>query len=898
MERTDVQMFARPVGCAKRVWQGGPELKGSMIRRKYVEFFRDKGHDIVPSASLVPRDDASLLWINSGMAPLKKYFDGRVAPTNPRLANSQKCIRTNDIENVGKTARHHTFFEMLGNFSIGDYFKREAIHWAWEFLTLHLKMDPDRLSVTIHPEDDEAHQIWLREIGVPDARILRLEENFWDIGEGPCGPNSEVFFDRGADIGCGRAECDASCDCDRHLEIWNLVFSQYNHNPDGSYTPLPKKNIDTGMGLERTAMVLQEVATNYDTDLILPIILGAAGHMGIAYGADSAADVALRVIADHARAVTFSIADGVLPGNEGRGYVIRRLLRRAVRYGRQQGVTQPFLFQLPGIVADIMEDYYPEVKRQQKHIEDVVRLEEERFHETLADGEALLDAALARMVVSGSTVLSGEEAFRLYDTYGFPVDLTEEIAGERGFSVDREDFVRALEEQRARARGARQTSGSMRVQTTALRDLHEPSAFVGYTDLTASASIAVILRGEERTHEAGLGEHVLVVLDRTPFYAESGGQVADAGMLQNAYCVLAVRNVQKGPNGQHIHECEVLMGSVREGDTVSATVDVERRFAVTRNHTATHLLHKALREVLGEHVAQAGSLVEPERLRFDFSHHGVITREQLDDVERRVNEQIWRDEAVTTELMSQDEARELGAMALFGEKYGDVVRVVRAGAYSMELCGGCHVAHTGQIALFKLVGESGIGSGVRRIEALTAGVAYDFVKAQEHVLAALADQLRAAPAQLPGRVGGVMDKVRELEKEVERVTGKLSALEAEQLLGAREELAGGSLIVAELPAMDVDALRAVVDRLRERAGEGVIVLGSVRDGRLGFVASVSKEWQQRGLHAGRLVRDVAGRAGGSGGGRADIAQAGAKDPAKLREALDAAREAVRDVVSA
>ena len=871
-------------------------MKGCEIRQKYVEFFRDKGHDIVPSASLVPREDASLLWINSGMAPLKKYFDGRVVPTNPRLVNSQKCIRTNDIENVGKTARHHTFFEMLGNFSIGDYFKREAIHWAWEFLTGHLRMEPGRLSVTIHPEDDEAHQIWLREIGVPEARILRLEENFWDIGEGPCGPNSEIFYDRGAHVGCGRPECDASCDCDRHLEIWNLVFSQYNHNPDGSYTPLPKKNIDTGMGLERTAMVLQEVATNYDTDLILPIILAAAGHMGVTYGEDGGTDVALRVIADHLRAVTFAIADGVLPGNEGRGYVIRRLLRRAVRYGKQRGVTKPFLFRLAAVVAEIMAGDYPDVNNGLGHIADVIRAEEERFHETLAEGEALLEDALLRMTASGVAVLNGDEAFRLYDTYGFPVDLTEEIAAERGFSVDREGFSRALEEQRARAREARQQVGSMRVQTTALRDLHEASEFVGYSELTVSAAVVAILRGEERVTGAGLGERVLIALDRTPFYAESGGQVADTGRLEGVACILAVRDVQKGPNGQHIHECEVTMGTVREGDRVTAAVDGERRAAITRNHTATHLLHKALREVLGEHVAQAGSLVEPERLRFDFSHHGVITREQLDEVEHRVNAQIWRDEPVIIEQMKQEEARRLGAMALFGEKYGDVVRVVRAGAYSMELCGGCHVAHTGQITLFKLAGETGIGSGVRRIEAVTAGVAYDFVKAGERVLVALAEQLRATPQQLPGRVGGVMDRVRELEKEVVRMTGKLGALEADHLLAAREKIAGGSLIVAELSGLDVDALRIVADRVRERAGESVIVLGSVRDGRFGLVAAVSKGWQARGLHAGRLVREAAVRAGGSGGGKADIAQAGGKEAGRLKDALDAAREAVRGKV--
>lgn len=878
--------------------KGMREMKGSEIRRGYVDFFREKGHEIMPSASLVPREDASLLWINSGMAPLKKYFDGRVVPDNPRLTNSQKCIRTNDIENVGKTARHHTFFEMLGNFSIGDYFKREAIHWAWEFLTERLSLDSARLSITIHPEDDEAFSVWHKEIGVPEVRILRLEDNFWDIGEGPCGPNSEIFYDRGAHIGCGRPECDASCDCDRHLEIWNLVFSQYNHNPDGSYTPLPKKNIDTGMGLERTALVLQNAETNYDTDLIKPLVDAAVREMGIEYGATPEGDVALKVVADHLRTIAFAIGDGVLPGNEGRHYVIRRLLRRAVRYGRRFGVNRPFLHKIVGVVGDIMGDYYPEVVEKRAFIEDIVRAEEERFHETLAEGETLLSQAIARVKASGSGVLPGAQAFKLYDTYGFPVDLTEEIAAEEGISVDRDGFERELDAQRVRARSARQEADSMQVQVVALRELEVASRFVGYDRDEAQAHVAAIVAGHEIAQQAALGEHILLVLDQTPFYAESGGQVADTGVISGDGFELRVTDVQKGPNGQNVHKCEVVMGEVRVGAGVTARIDVVRRRDIAQNHTATHLLHKALREVLGAHVAQAGSLVEPERLRFDFSHHGTISREELDRVERMVNQEIWRDDSVAIEEMAQDAARSLGAMALFGEKYGEIVRVVRVGEYSMELCGGCHVQRTGQIHLFRLVTETGIGSGVRRVEAVCGAHAYAFVKAEERLLLAVSEQLRSAPAGLPGRVDGMLDRVRELEREVGRLTAELSSSEAESLLDQAEEMPGGALVVAQIKGMDATGLRVVADRLREKSADALVVLGSVKDGRVSFVASLPPALVAKGGHAGRLVKEIAQIAGGSGGGRPDIAQAGAKDPARVADALHTARSLARRLLEA
>ncbi|KUO97360.1 alanine--tRNA ligase [Ferroacidibacillus organovorans] len=872
-------------------------MQGREIRRLYTEFFREKGHEIVPSASLVPHDDPTLLWINSGMAPLKKYFDGRVVPTNPRLTNSQKCIRTNDIENVGKTARHHTFFEMLGNFSIGDYFKREAIHYAYEFLTDRLKLDVSRLSITIHPEDDEAFLIWHREIGFPEEKILRLEENFWDIGEGPCGPNSEIFYDRGENVGCGRETCDASCDCDRHLEIWNLVFSQYNHNADGSYTPLPKKNIDTGMGLERTASVLQDKPSNYETDLFMPIIEAAAQRLNVRYGENEAVDVALKVIADHARAVVFSITDGVAPSNEGRGYVIRRLLRRAVRYGKQLGFGEPFLHSLVPVVAGMMDDAYPEIAARAEHTMTLMRLEEERFHETLADGEALLAKSIARLREMGSTVLSGAEAFRLYDTFGFPIDLTEEIAKESGVEIDRNGFAEALEAQRQRARSARQQVDSMQVQSGELADLLVPSVFVGYDTLKTDAHVVALYLNGKAVEQAGALERVLVVLDQTPFYAESGGQVADRGIIRGHDFELRVEDVKKAPNGQHIHICEVALGSVRTVARVVAEVDSLRRAAITKNHTATHLLHYALRTVLGEHVAQAGSLVLPDRLRFDFSHTGAISREDLERVELLVNQAIWDDEPVTVEEMAQSDAKALGAMALFGEKYGERVRVVRAGSQSIELCGGCHVSHNGQINLFRLVSESGIGSGVRRVEAVTGAYAYEFVKAEERLLLHVSEQLKSPPALLQKRVESMNDHVRLLEKEVEALTAQLNRAEAAQLDERITQHANGRALVAAVREQDVEGLRAMADYLRQKHADLLIVLGSSKAEKAAFVVSVPPLLQARGAHAGKLVKEIASLAGGAGGGKADLAQAGGRNPEKLPKALEHAEALLAKLLS-
>lgn len=864
-------------------------MKASEIRSKWLEFFASKGHKIEPSASLVPHNDPSLLWINAGMAPLKAYFDGRVKPENPRIANAQKCIRTNDIENVGKTRRHHTFFEMLGNFSIGDYFKEEVITWAWEFLTdpKWIGFDPERLSVTVYPEDTEAFEYWNKKIGLPAERIYKLQDNFWDIGEGPCGPCTEIFYDRGDKYGdLNDPECWPGGENERFLEVWNLVFSQFNHNKDGSYTPLPNKNIDTGAGLERFASILQDVDSNFDTDLFRPIIDRTCEIAGVTYGTDQETDVALKVVADHIRTVAFSVGDGVLPSNEGRGYVIRRLLRRAVRYGKVTlGMDKPFLHLLTGVVGEIMGVYYPEVVEKREFIEKVIRTEEERFHETLSDGLAILNGLAEKAKAGGSMAISGADAFKLYDTYGFPFDLTEDFAMEQGLSVDRAGFDQAMEEQRERARTGRQVTESMKVQGGPLADFTDKSEFIGYTDLIAEARVIALVLDNRMVEEVPAGHTAQVILDRTPFYAESGGQVSDYGMLAGDQAAAEVSEVSKAPHGQHVHTVKVEKGVLRMGMTVRAGVDRATRSHVVKNHTATHLLHKALKEVLGQHVNQAGSLVSAERLRFDFSHFGSISAEELQDIEERVNRQIWESIDVDIRSMPIDEAKAMGAMALFGEKYGDIVRVVRVGDYSIELCGGCHVASTAQIGLFKIVSESGIGSGVRRIEAVTGKLAYEYLDSQLELLKQSAALLKTNVNDLPKRVDAVLAQVKELSRENESLRAKISQAEAGSLTDKLQTVGGVQLLAAQVGTGDMDSLRNMVDSLKAKLGSAVIVLGSVQEDKVNLVAAVTPDLVAKGFHAGKLVKEAAARCGGGGGGRPDMAQAGGKDPSKLGEAL-------------
>ncbi|MDG1568776.1 alanine--tRNA ligase [Bacillus cereus] len=876
------------------------QLTGAQIRQMFLDFFQEKGHAVEPSASLVPHEDPSLLWINSGVATLKKYFDGRVIPQNPRITNAQKSIRTNDIENVGKTARHHTFFEMLGNFSIGDYFKEEAITWAWEFLTSDkwIGFDKELLSVTIHPEDEEAFTIWNEKMGVPKERIIRLEENFWDIGEGPSGPNTEIFYDRGEAYGndFSDPELYPGGENERYLEVWNLVFSQFNHNPDGSYTPLPKKNIDTGMGLERMTSIVQDVPTNFDTDLFMPMIDATETISGEKYrNGDLEKDMAFKVIADHIRTVTFAVGDGALPSNEGRGYVLRRLLRRAVRYSKKLNINRPFMFELVPVVGEVMKDFYPEVLEKKDFIAKVVKNEEERFHETLHDGEAILAEVIAKAKEEKTTVISGVDAFRLYDTYGFPIELTEEYAEEAGMTVDHEGFENEMEKQRERARAARQDVDSMQVQGGVLGEIKVASEFVGYGTVATESNVVALVKNGEYTDSLQAGEEGQLILDVTPFYAESGGQIADRGYLLADGVKVLVKDVQKAPNGQNLHKVVVEEGTLTKDAAVKAIIDTKNRSSVVKNHTATHLLHQALKDVLGTHVNQAGSLVTSERLRFDFSHFGQVQADELEKIERMVNEKIWESIDVEISQKAIEEAKEMGAMALFGEKYGDVVRVVQVGDYSLELCGGCHVDNTASIGIFKIVAESGIGAGTRRIEAVTGKSAYELMNGQVGLLKEAAGKMKTNPKDILTRVDGLFAEVKQLQKENESLAAKLSNIEAGNLTDSVMTVDGVNVLAAKVNVADMNNLRTMMDDLKNKLESAVVVLASVNDDKVNILAGVTKDLISQGYHAGKLVKEVASRCGGGGGGRPDMAQAGGKNPAQVEEALAFVQEYVKSV---
>ncbi len=869
------------------------------IRRMYLDFFIEKGHAVEPSAPLVPINDNSLLWINSGVATLKKYFDGRVIPENPRITNAQKSIRTNDIENVGKTARHHTFFEMLGNFSIGEYFKKEAIEWAWEFLTdkKWMGFDPDLLSITVHPEDEEAYAIWRDVIGIPEERIIRLEGNFWDIGEGPSGHNSEIFYDRGESYGNDPTDPEmyAGGENDRYLEIWNLVFSEFNHNPDHTYTPLPKQNIDTGMGLERMACVVQNVPTNFDTDLFMPIIQKTEEVSSKSYGKDLNDDLAFKVIADHTRTVAFAIGDGALPSNEGRGYVLRRLLRRAVRYGKNLGIDRPFMYTLVPVIGEIMNDFYPEVEAKQDFIMRVIKNEEERFHETLQDGLSILSAVISSQQEAGLNIIPGNDAFRLYDTYGFPVELTEEYAEEAGMTVDHEGFKTSLEEQRTRARSARKDVDSMQVQSEVLGNLKEESTFVGYDTLAISTKALVIIKDGEIVNHANEGDEVKLILEQTPFYAESGGQIADHGSLESDLFKGFVKDVQKAPNGQNLHTVLIESGELTTGHEVTASVDQSLRNSTVKNHTATHLLHQALKDVLGTHVNQAGSYVGPDRLRFDFSHFGQVTKEELEKIEQHVNEKIWEDIQVVTGYHGIDEAKQMGAMALFGEKYGKIVRVVSIDRYSLELCGGCHVSNTSQIGFFKLVSESGIGAGTRRIEALTGKAAYELIKSEEQLLSEVATLVKSNPKDLLSKIQGLQMEMKQMQRENESLSSKIANSQSSSILSNAQEMNGVTVLSARVEAKDNNQLRQMMDDLKTKMKQAVIVLGASEEGKVMLIAGVTNDLSGGKYHAGNLVKFVAEQCDGKGGGRPDMAMAGAKDASKLDGALQSVYDYVKSV---
>ncbi|MGW7794564.1 alanine--tRNA ligase [Staphylococcus xylosus] len=863
-------------------------LKASEIRQNFIDYFVEQGHMVEPSAPLVPIDDDSLLWINSGVATLKKYFDGRETPRKPRIVNSQKAIRTNDIENVGFTARHHTFFEMLGNFSIGNYFKKEAIEFAWEFLTSEkwMAMDPKKLYVTVHPEDIEAYRIWNEDIALEESRIIRIEGNFWDIGEGPSGPNTEIFYDRGDSYGKDdpAEEMYPGGENERFLEVWNLVFSEFNHNKDHTYTPLPNKNIDTGMGLERMASIAQNVRTNYETDLFMPIIREVEMLSGKKYLEKDAYDVAFKVISDHIRTIAFAIADGALPANEGRGYVLRRLLRRAVRFSQSLDINEPFMYQLVDIVADIMEPYYPNVKEKSDFIKRVIKSEEERFHETLEEGLAILNNLVAQ-AKEQSNEISGKDAFKLYDTYGFPVELTEEIATQENLSVDMTTFETEMQQQRDRARQARQNSQSMQVQSEVLKKITTESKFVGYDVMDRATTITDIIHNGELIDVAEAGETVYFILKETPFYAVSGGQVADQGKVSNENFEILVTEVTKAPNGQNLHKGEIQFGTVKTNAEVSASVNHKERSAIKKNHSATHLLHAALKEVLGEHVNQAGSLVEAERLRFDFSHFGPMTQDEIDQVERRVNEEIWNSIEVNIQEMPIEEAKQIGAMALFGEKYGDVVRVVNMAPFSIELCGGIHVNNTSEIGLFKIVSESGTGAGVRRIEALTGKSAFLYLETIQTQFNAVKTQVKVkTDDQVLDKVKQMQTEEKELVKQLEQKNKEVTSLKMGDLTNQVEEINGLKFLATEVEVPNAKALRETMDDFKSKLQDTVIVLISNVDGKVSLVATVPKAFTDK-VKAGDIIKNMAPIVGGKGGGRPDMAQGGGTQPENITEAL-------------
>lgn len=868
----------------------------SEIRRMYLDFFKSKGHVVEPSASLIPKDDPTLLWVNSGVATMKKYFDGSVVPEVPRLTSSQKSIRTNDIENVGHTARHHTLFEMLGNFSVGDYFKEEAIHWAWELLTSKewFDMDPEKLYVTVYPKDEEAKKIWL-ETGVDPSHIVEAEDNFWDIGEGPSGPDSEIFYDRGEEFN-NLADDDPENypggENERWLEIWNIVFSQFNHKPNGTYEPLPHKNIDTGMGLERVVSVFQDAPTNFETDLFLPIIHEVEKLSGKKYGVDKNDDVSFKVIADHARAITFAIGDGAIPSNEGRGYVIRRLLRRAVMHGKKLNINKPFLYQMVPVVGKIMEDYYPEVLADKDYIEKVIKSEEDRFNETLTDGLELLNSIIADTKADHSKVISGKDAFRLFDTYGFPLELAKEYAEDQGMEIDEAGFADEMQKQKERARSARSNAKSMGVQSDLLTDLKTPSEYVGYDTLKVDAAVLKdIIQDDQLTDTVNPGE-ARVLFDVTPFYAEMGGQVADQGVIEDAdgNVVAEVVDVQHAPNGQNLHTIKAKR-EMHTGESFTLIVDRAFHLKVEKNHTATHLLDQALRDVLGEHTHQAGSLVEPGYLRFDFTHFGQVTDEDLQKVEEIINDKIYDEIPVTTVETDLETGKKMGAIALFDDKYGKKVRVVSVGDYSREFCGGTHVKNTNEIGLFKIVSESGVGAGVRRIEAVTSQAALEFLNGEEALLQKAAGLLKSAQMKdVPAKVEQLQAQVKDLNQTINQLEAKIAQAEVANIYDQVQEINGIRLITAEVQVSGMDQLRQMADDWKTKDQSDVLVLGAKIGEKANLIAAVKDPLVKEGLKAGDLIKAIAPKVNGGGGGRPNMAQAGGSAPEKINEALQAASE--------
>ncbi|MCH5269733.1 MAG: alanine--tRNA ligase [Lachnospiraceae bacterium] len=875
------------------------------LRRMYLDFFESKGHLKMKSFSLVPHNDNSLLIINSGMAPLKPYFTGQEIPPRKRVTTCQKCVRTGDIENVGKTARHLTFFEMLGNFSFGDYFKHEAIAWSWEFLTEVIGMDPERLYPSIYSEDDEAYDIWTKEIGVPGEKITRFYrdengkcDNFWEHGAGPCGPCSEIYYDRGIKYGCGKPDCKVGCDCDRFMEVWNNVFTQFDNDGHGNYTELAQKNIDTGMGLERLAVVVQDVDSVFDVDTMKAIRDRICAIAGVEYQKEESVDVSVRLITDHIRSTTFMISDGIMPSNEGRGYVLRRLIRRAARHGRLLGIKDKFMANLSETVINECKDGYPELEEKKAFILNVLTQEEDKFDKTIDQGLAILAEMEEQMQKEGSKVLSGADAFKLYDTYGFPIDLTEEILQEKGLSLDNEGFTACMQEQKDKARKARKVTNYMGADVTVYESISTDitTAFVGYDRLVHESVITALTTESELAEALTDGEVGTIIVEETPFYATMGGQNADTGVITTADGEFTVEDTVKLVGNKTGHIGRVTKGMFKIGDKVTLSVNAANRSDTCKNHSATHLLQKALREVLGTHVEQAGSYVDGERLRFDFSHFTAMTKEEIEKVEHIVNEQIANALPVKTEVMSIEDAKKTGAMALFGEKYGEKVRVVSMGDFSTELCGGTHVANTGVISVFKIISESGVAAGVRRIEALTGNGVLAYYKQLEETLEAAARVVKTTPASLVEKCEHLTAELKSLQSENESLKSKAAKEALGDVMDQVKEVKGLKLLAASVENVDMNGLRDLGDSLKEKLGEGVVVLLSAKDGKVSMVAMATEGAVEKGAHAGNLIKGIAALVGGGGGGRPNMAQAGGKDPAGIPAAVAEAEKVLAEML--
>ena len=870
-------------------------LTGNEIRRKFLDFFKEKGHLEVASASLIPQDDPTLLLIGAGMAPFKPFFTGKMKPPKNRITTCQKCIRTGDIENVGRTARHHTFFEMLGNFSFGDYFKKEVIPWSWEFLTKELEIPVDLLWVTIHPDDQEAFDIWHNVVGLPKERIVRLEENFWEIGSGPCGPDSEIFVDLGEERGCGKPTCSVGCDCDRFLEIWNLVFTQYNKNEDGTYTPLEKKNIDTGAGLERIASVVQGKESNFETDLIFPLIECTANIANIKFGEDEKKDISLKVIADHVRSFTMMINDGILPANYGRGYVLRRILRRAIRHGRLLGINKEFLASIVDVVIELMGDHYVTLREKKDYIKKVVEMEENRFMQTLQQGTEILNQKIEILNSNNDKVLDGATAFQLYDTFGFPWELTEEIIGEHGLQMDKVGFNKEMEKQRDRARSARNDKeGRPVIYDTSSLDINN----LKVDESAVQGKIIAIYNVTEPQliSNAVDGSNVAIICDTTSFHAEGGGQLGDVGKMYGETSVVEVKSTKKLPDGSTIHLATVLEGAINVGDNVKFEIDKIRKTDIARNHTATHLLHAALKKVLGDHVNQAGSYVGEDRLRFDFSHFSSVSEEELAKVEKIVNEKILEALDVNIEEKPIEEAKKIGAMALFGEKYGNIVRVVTVPGYSIELCGGTHVHNTAEIGSFKILSESSIGAGVRRIEAVTGHSALKHINSNEKLLKDIANILKCRPIDILEKIEALHVELKNSENKVSELTNVITTSQASNVENEVRTINGVNVLAKAFEVDDVEALRNMGDKLRDQINGVVVLISKVGDEKVSVVAMSTKETLTKGIHCGKIVKEVAKVVGGGGGGRPDMAQAGGRDASKITEAIETAWNVVENQI--